>query len=557
MLDALAHGRGSRLMTRVRRRFGWVVLVVFVPSLATTGSLVSRDDFICYDTTHQFHMRSYWPSVAIDSNGNINQINFLDVPGFESVDLHQYDRFDLQGNQLQPVINFLPDTLSDSIWETTGWYFLFCSEGGRAVVPYCADYAGGFVLRPFALFFDTSGSVTRDAICFMDDSGHADMITDCVAQAHGDINDIGRAVIAWQADRWMLEEYDSVFVRLYYYDLDSLGPYIEPLQLPQPPLEDPDPGWGGKFGIGDGPVTAMADDGSFVVAWEARYYEGYIANVLYVVYNADGTPRCDVQIANCLGGFQDTAKCTCNYINTLDVAMGGDGDFYIVWSGNVYAPTTCTRKQVWMRGFYADGTPKYDPIKLNDTDTLNVWVMIFPQVACDDSGNVVVCWGDSRLYPICDPDTMTYDVYVQRIDPDGNLMGPNMRVNNLSGIAGLKGVNSDCDLNDDGQVVVLWAYFFIQHAIQAQLMPLQRVGSFVPGDINYDLSANIADLTAFVDYLFGGVPNSFWPPDLIDLNGDGSNGNVADLTYLVDYFFFGGPEPHIPDPGVRPPWPMP
>jgi hypothetical protein len=69
---------------------------------------------------------------------------------------------------------------------------------------------------------------------------------------------------------------------------------------------------------------------------------------------------------------------------------------------------------------------------------------------------------------------------------------------------------------------------------------------FICGDINGDWNEpNIADVTYFVDYLFGGGP----PPPIMenaDVDGSGGNPNVADLTYLVNYFFFGGPAPDCP-----------
>jgi hypothetical protein len=84
-------------------------------------------------------------------------------------------------------------------------------------------------------------------------------------------------------------------------------------------------------------------------------------------------------------------------------------------------------------------------------------------------------------------------------------------------------------------------------------MPYDDIGTFVPGDINYDLSGNVADVTTLVNYLFRDAKNTFWPRNLIDFNGDGRKGNVADLTYLVDYLFRSGPLPCTPDPGIRPP----
>ncbi len=66
---------------------------------------------------------------------------------------------------------------------------------------------------------------------------------------------------------------------------------------------------------------------------------------------------------------------------------------------------------------------------------------------------------------------------------------------------------------------------------------------FICGDVDGSGgSANVADLTYLVDYLyFYGPP----PPTMgaADVDGSGGDPNIADLTYLVDYLFFGGPAP--------------
>jgi hypothetical protein len=63
----------------------------------------------------------------------------------------------------------------------------------------------------------------------------------------------------------------------------------------------------------------------------------------------------------------------------------------------------------------------------------------------------------------------------------------------------------------------------------------------IRGDVNGSGgTANVADLTYLVDFLFRGGP----PPPCTaegDVNGSGGMGNVADLTYLVDFLFRGGP----------------
>ena len=61
----------------------------------------------------------------------------------------------------------------------------------------------------------------------------------------------------------------------------------------------------------------------------------------------------------------------------------------------------------------------------------------------------------------------------------------------------------------------------------------------VPGDYNSSGSLDISDLTALVDYLFGGGPAAGCPAHS-DTNGDQST-DISDLTCLVDYMFGSAP----------------
>lgn len=64
------------------------------------------------------------------------------------------------------------------------------------------------------------------------------------------------------------------------------------------------------------------------------------------------------------------------------------------------------------------------------------------------------------------------------------------------------------------------------------------------GDVNYDLSRNVSDLTYLIAYYYRGGP----PPVCLqagDINRDFAE-NVSDLTYYIAYLFRGGPPPPTP-----------
>jgi hypothetical protein len=221
--------------------------------------------------------------------------------------------------------------------------------------------------------------------------------------------------------------------------------------------------------------------------------------------------------------------------------------------------------QIYMRGFNADGTPKYDPVQLNDTDSLFLCDATYthPSISVDDYGNVLVVWADARDYPGWHAyyDTPR-NVYVQKVDPSGNLVGPNYRINNNDGKVHTWGEETECSINNDGQAMILWRNNWYEGAVdrvQAQLMPYHDIGTFVPGDVNGNRECNISDMVMLLEWMFGGGDTlpTFWPKNIIDINGDGVSANISDITYFVDYLYGIplGPAPHSPYEGIRLPPP--
>ncbi len=512
--------------------------------------LVTRDDFSCYDTSNTGQTSlSYWPSIAIDAKGYIYQINRGKV---DTIWVHQFNVFDNYGNQTQPVINFLPEIINDTNWRAYANSPIYCNDAGNSLATIISTppfVYGDFLERDFGFIFDSTGSSIDEPICFTCDPYYDEKIQ---GRPYGAINNSNVSAIVWEMILKESPTKDSVLVRLHYPDSDSLSPVLNLMELPHPLEEELI--YEGDYDIFNDPSIGLADDNSFAVSWIARDSDFDWAHVYYVVYNADGTPRTDVMMADCDGSFGDTANCVSENVHRLDMMMAANGDFYIFWYEIHWTAPYHIHNHVWVRGFYPDGSPKYDAVRVNDADTL--WMQwgqnIQATLACDDSGNVLVAWSDARLHPDNGFGINSMDVYAQKIDPAGNLVGPNMRINNIPGIASVQGNGFDCDINNAGQAVIIWRNYNQDIAIKAQLMPYDDVGRYAPGDINADLSANIADLTTMVKFMFKGQQNSFWPRDLVDFNGDSTSGNILDLTYLVKYFFKGGPEPNTPDEGIRP-----
>ncbi|MFQ5454109.1 MAG: hypothetical protein ACE5D6_07975 [Candidatus Zixiibacteriota bacterium] len=526
--------------------FVFIFILFFFVNITYADSLVTRDDFLCYDTTIGNPPDAFFHCTAIDGNGNISQVNAVDtIPSLGAFYYHQYNLFDKYGNQIQPVTNFLPDTINDTPFISAGYTANYVNSNGisfipsytRSPAPISEDFILGFL-------FDSDGKQLGETKCLSCDLPM--QYVNWSWNAWGGINNNGNAIAAWVAD-FSYSNDDSVIVRLYYPETDSLSPIISPMSLPHNIIGAPD-----GYQIYRTETRAkVADDGSFAVAWNMGG-SGF-SHILYVVYNSDYTPRTEISICDCDSSLIDTTQCTGYRANFMSMAMESDGDFYIAWSVVQVSPYSDVSNHIWMRGYNSDGTPKYDRVRLNDSDSLRLsfWEEIRPYISCNDSGNVLVTWTDARDY------TGNYDpkprnLYAQKVDPEGNLVGYNYRINNINGSCkGISGVNS-CDMNNAGQAIFSWQnYPYDYPRLASQLMPYDQVGRFIPGDFNYDLSADIADLITVVDYMFNNEINTFWPRNLIDVDSSG-NVDIADLVYLVDYMFFNGPVPITPDEGIRP-----
>jgi len=542
----------SHLRTAAFRALPAVLLLIVVAASLRAQDLVTRDDFTCCDTTTPIYWLGFWPEVAIDAEGNINEVNHMYLDTSSSSDwawCHQYTKFDRFGNQAQLVVNFLPDSSNpDTAWESYGIARIDCNDEGAVVIPYHARTApvtpGNYIYRRFMALVDPQGQEVGDPLCM---SCRPEETFRHMQHPRGAINNNGLAGIIWRSYGCELDIPDSVWIRLYDTKTDSLYPVWRPTTEVQPFT-----GYCGRASA----ALGIADDGHVAATWIAE--EGF-AHGYYTVCNADGSQAYPISMVDCKGDFFDTSSCDCSYTITVDMTMEPDGDFYIVWHDRLLNyPGTDIDGHIWMRGFNSDGTPKYSAIRVTDTDStlINDFQIVDAKICCDSAGNVLVMWSDSRFWPETSTMGLYSDVFLQKIDPDGNLVGPNLRVNNIGGMAGLFGTHCDADMNNAGQVVVVWRNYRqpdYTPSIKAQLMPYDAVGRFAPGDINYDLSADISDLITLVDYMFDGARNEFWPRDLCNFDGlNGDNADIADLVYMVDWMFAGGPEPHTPYDGIRP-----
>ena len=479
----------------------------------------------------------------MDELGRIHQSYYVSydtgqIPYNRATYLYTTDR---GGKQILPTRRILPWVgTGGTEYVARGWQPISCNATGETILGYSNANVFGF-------WTHSDGTPEIDPLWANFESALSTLHDETDATA--DVNNNGKFAITWAGTYDIVP--NLVPVKLFWPAGDSISNTIWAHEVPL----SPSPGLQQVNNILRYPVVKVADNGNFVVSWIAMS-AGYV-RILYVVFNADGTPASNIEMAECNGVDPfDPDACPTNYPNWIDIAMESDGDFYIFWFGGIHdhIPGYESSWHFWVRGFHADGTPKYDAKIVNDADTLyNLDLLVIPQIACNDNGEIVVGWSDSRLHPESSYNRLYYDVYIQRLDSEGNLVGHNMRVNNDAGNCGIFGTHFGVDLDNNGQTVIAWRNAVATYEIYGQLMPFSLIGNFVPGDLNCDLTADIADLTSLVAYMFLGLKNTYWPRSITDLNGDSNNGDIADITYLVDYFFGGGPVPHTPDPGPRPP----
>lgn len=540
------------------KRIALISLALLATCSVVQGDpLVTRNDFVCYDSSYVYPWAVTRPDVAIDGNGNLKHLTqvgdqSLPWPNIKFSWKLLYNSFSPDGDLDQPSIALAPFPSfsgADSLWIAIDRTRVDANESGVTAVVFEAyaqptDSTPGYDVALFAQQFDQSGQPVDDPVELMS----IDLNADLWGEFDGPSVHVSNAGLIGVATYYRDVETN---IAAYLYDPVSGGvsPTIHPTDLPHPIEQEP--GYGGHYALRAPACIGVADNGSFVVAW--LVYDDALEHVSYVVYNADYTPATEVLMADCEFGFFDTANCVSYRSMNVSMDIESDGDFYLAWYGHSWGGRA---DGVYMRGFYADGAPKYAAINVAESDQLNMHPAdgIHPRLTCNDSGNVLVVWSDARfVLEYASPVDIERALFAQKIDPQGNLVGHNYRIDDPGGRIDQYGWYADADLNNAGQTVVTWKNHDLDHTIRAQLMPYHSIGSFVPGDINYDLESSISDLVALIDYMFMSVPNSFWPPSLLDFDGNNSNGDISDLVYIVDWMFNDGPQPHTPYEGIRPP----
>jgi hypothetical protein len=176
------------------------------------------------------------------------------------------------------------------------------------------------------------------------------------------------------------------------------------------------------------PVVAIADDGTFVVAWVDDQDNDKLYDISARRFNANGSPQLSQFFIRASRGLESQPA----------LAMGPDGDFVVAWRDdndlNFFG-------QIRATAFDANGTERFDNLTLNNVGRGDQYL---PAVAMGPDGSFVATWIDRGE-----------QVMVRAFQADGTPKFPDQVANPFRYTPHSL---PDIDLADDGSFVVVWQF---------------------------------------------------------------------------------------------------
>ena len=178
------------------------------------------------------------------------------------------------------------------------------------------------------------------------------------------------------------------------------------------------------------PAVAVNRDMNFVIAWVKR--EHNIWNVYAQRFSSDGTALGNNFKVNDDDGTENKTH--------LCISIDSCANFVIVWADN--------RNNDWdiySQHYSNEGTAFGDNVKINDDygNSAQQW----PASICDESGNLVVSWADTR-------NNNGREIFAQRFLPDGTPLGNNFKVN--TDLYGNNHIFPDIAMDENSNFIIVW-----------------------------------------------------------------------------------------------------
>lgn len=240
-----------------------------------------------------------------------------------------------------------------------------------------------------------------------DDAGSAEQLKPTIAST-----DNGDFIIAWQDERNGQRD-------VYFQRYDSSGTKKEPNQQAGDDVS------GSRQ---DSPSVTMDANGGFIITWEDEREDD--DDVFLQRFDPDGKRiGTNARVNQTSRGEQEEPI----------ICMDADSHFHIVWEDSRDGDW-----DIYFRSFDNAGIPQHNDIKSND-DTGTSY-QYHSSVAVDAAGRFVIAWEDER--------NGHWDAYYQRYDATGIPIGSNMKAND--DLSEEDQVDPSAAMHPDGAFVIAW-----------------------------------------------------------------------------------------------------
>ncbi|MDR5655122.1 calcium-binding protein [Ruixingdingia sedimenti] len=294
-------------------------------------------------------------------------------------------------------------------------------DGGGFVVTWQAIvtgmYTGSANTDVFVQQFDADGAVMGPAVRLQGVVGMRDTVPQVTSLAGGGF------AVTWMGDvlPTELEHPADIFVQLFSTDGSMQG---SPVRLQ------------GMMGMWDyDPQITGLEGGGFVVAWYGQVPGVTDSNVFVQRFDADGaTLGNPIRLQGMAGLLWDGSP---------QIAALDGGGFVVTWTGNTSDGQSA---DVFMQRFDAEGSAVGSLARLQGM--AGSFGDGSPQIAALDGGGFVVTWTGNTS------DGQSADVFMQRFDAEGSAVGSLARLQGMAGSFG-DGPSQIISL-DGGGLVVVW-----------------------------------------------------------------------------------------------------
>ena len=344
------------------------------------------------------------PDIAMDGTGNF-VVSWSDDHGPDAIFAR---RFGASGDALAP-----PDEANDDLFGgTQDQPAVGMNESSRSVVVW-RDTKNNFSGDVYFQRYDGSGNPDGGNVKVNDDEAPPYSVHEYPDVA---INQSGQFVVVWVDER---NGGRQIYAQQYDANGTQQGANLR--------VTTEDSGfWNGA------PAVALADTGSFFVAWEDDRDRSDIYGRLYTPKGTPAGP--DFRVNEESSRTQHAA----------DVDMDASGNFVVVWRDERWG-----YKNTALQRYNSAGVPQGANLRVSDA---GAYQNSSPSVTLGSAGDIHVCWTDQRNHTGYQENN---DVFYQKVDAAGNLVGSNVRVNDDASTADQSGASITAHPSMD-RVFIAW-----------------------------------------------------------------------------------------------------